>query len=406
MEKIIKAVNKTAKHIKKKKDQYEKSKNIKKQDRELVEILGADTPIEITISAKSIIKIGIIVLLVLAVGQLIIQLQNIIILTAISFFVALSLSPILDAIETKLRLPRPIAILLIYLFFFGALGLLFVKILPILSEQLSDMATDVRQYVRNTPETLSTLQPWLERLNITIEPKQIEALVTQNLSQIAKNLQSVTQSTVGVLTDIFQGLFNLIFALVLIFFILLERESIGQFLLSLFPKKDRNYLITKTNTIQIKMADWIKAQIILMVSVGAFMYVGAKIMEITLGMKYAATIGLLAGFMELFPYIGVWVTGIFMILIAINISWWAVFISLALITLVQFLEGNVLIPLIMEKVIGLSSVATILAIAIGGILGNMAGGVPLSILGMILAVPIAASISIFIDEYSNRQEAD
>ena len=49
----------------------------------------------------------------------------------------------------------------------------------------------------------------------------------------------------------------------------------------------------------------------------------------------------------------------------------------------------------MEKVVGLSSVAVMLALATGGILGNAVGGVPLAILGMILAVPIAASISIF-----------
>ncbi len=403
MKKIIKAVHTTVKDIQKKKELYENAKNSNIKTPELIEILQSDKPMEVTFSAKSIIKIGIIVLLVISMGQLIVQLQNIIILTAISFFIALSLSPILDSIETKLKFPRPLAILLIYILFFGALALLFVKILPILAEQLSDMALDIKNYLQNTPETISAIQPWIDRLNLGIEPKQVEELLSKNITQIAKNLQSVTQSTFDILTQIFQGLFNLIFALVLIFFILLERESIGNFLLSLFPKKDRKYLINKSKSIQIKMADWIKAQIILMISVGLFMYAGAKVMELTLGMKYAATIGLLSGFMELFPYIGVWVTGIFMILIAINISWWAVFVSLGLITLVQFLEGNVLIPVIMEKVIGLSSVATILAIAIGGILGNMAGGVPLSILGMILAVPVAASISIFINEYSHRK---
>lgn len=404
MKKIIKAVHRATKDIQKKKKNYEKAKQKETEDRAFIEILQSDKPMEVTISIKSVIKIGIFIMLVMAAGQLIIQLQNIIILTAIAFFVALSLSPILDSLERTLHLPRPFAILLVYILFFGALGVLFVQIIPIMAEQIGDMALDVKQFFRNSPETLGWIQPWLDRLNLGIDPKSVEDLITQNITQIAKNLQSVTTSTFGILTDVFRGLFNLLFALVLIFFILLEREKIGQFFLALFPKKDRKYLLNKSDTVQKKMAEWIKAQIILMIVVGVLMYIGLKVMEMIpfIGMKYSATIALFAAFMELFPYIGVWLTGVVIILVAINISWWAVFIGLLWITFVQVLEGNVIIPLIMEKVIGLSSVATILAIAIGGTLGNMVGGVPMTILGMILAVPVAASISIFLDEYTKR----
>ena len=135
---------------------------------------------------------------------------------------------------------------------------------------------------------------------------------------------------------------------------------------------------------------------------GTFMYVGMKIFEWMFGMKYAATIGLLAGIMELFPYIGVLITGVLCLLIAINISWLLVAIVLVWIGIAQFLEGNFLVPLIMEKVVGLSSVVTILAIAIGGILGSALGGVPLAILGMIFSVPIVASVAIFVEEYIHR----
>ena len=400
MKKIIESINSKAKNLKEKKDQIKNAKST--QTINFIETIKTDKPIEITLSAQTMLKIGLFVMLIVAVGSLVVALQNILILSAISFFVALSLSPILDTLERKFRFPRPLAILFIYLLFFGGLGILFVKIIPILGQQLGAISIDLKNFLQDNTETLAPLQPWLEKININMEQAQIQEVLSKNISQIANNLQGITKSTITVMTDVFQGLFNLLFSLVLIFFILLEREDIGSFFLTLFPKRDQEYLVTKTKTIQEKMSRWIKAQLILMISLGVIMYSGAKIMELTVGMKYSATIGLLSAFMELFPYIGVWVTGFFMIAIALNISWLAVFVSLIVIIIAQFIEGNVLVPLIMEKVIGLSAVATILAISIGGILGNMVGGVPMSILGMLLAVPIAATISIFIDEYAKK----
>jgi len=59
----------------------------------------------------------------------------------------------------------------------------------------------------------------------------------------------------------------------------------------------------------------------------------------------------------------------------------------------------------MERVTGLPSVVVILALAIGGVLGNAIGGVPLSILGMILSIPIAASVGIFVAEYAKKHNS-
>ena len=231
---------------------------------------------------------------------------------------------------------------------------------------------------------------------------EIKKYIADNLASISENLRGIAGSTLSILSGIFQGVFNLIFALVLMFFILLEREKIANFSLLLLPAKRRDYIKEKFESVQEKMSKWFRGQFILMISMGTFMYVGMKIFEWMFGMKYAATIGLLAGIMELFPYIGVLITGVLCLLIAINISWLLVAIVLVWIGIAQFLEGNFLVPLIMEKVVGLSSVVTILAIAIGGILGSALGGVPLAILGMIFSVPIVASVAIFVEEYIHR----
>lgn len=359
--------------------------------------------VEIDIPTSVIVKVLIVLGISFALKNLIIELQSIVIISSISFFLCLGVTPIVKKIESY-HIPRPIAILLLYILFFGVLALLFVSIIPILAEQLLNIADDISDFLSNGQIQIPFVQKIFDRLEF--DPIEIQKFISENLAGISKNLKGIAGSTFGILSGIFQGVFNLIFALVLIFFILLEREQIANFTLMLFPLKNRSYITEKFTSIQNKLSEWLRGQFILMVAVGSFMYLGMKLLEIFFDMKYAATLGLVAGIMELFPYIGVLITGLLGILIAINISWILVIAVIAWIGVIQFLEGNILVPMVMEKVVGLSSVVTILALSTGGILGSALGGVPLSILFMILSIPIAASVAIFVEEYVKRDEKE
>jgi len=356
------------------------------------------------ISTKTLVKIILVFSLFLALKNIFIELQSIVVISTISFFMAMAIAPIVRKIE-QYHIPRPLVILLIYIIFFGVIGVLFVGIIPIIAEQLLDIAYDLKEFIANGGATKITwLDSILEKLQFnTIE---IQKFLSENLASISNNLQNIAGSTFAILSNVFQGVFNFIYALVLMFFILLEQEKIATSVLHLFPAKNRSYIKDKFGSIQEKLSEWFRGQFILMVSVGAFTYVGMKILSLTLGMKYAATIGLLAGVMELFPYIGVFITGILSVLIAINISFTLVVAVIILIAITQFLEGNVLVPMVLGRTVGLSAVVTLLALSIGGILGSAIGGVPLAILGMIFSIPVAASLSIFVEEYLHREDVN
>lgn len=358
--------------------------------------------VRVDIGSATVVKVMIIIALFMATQSILVELKSILILVGISFFIAMGVSPIVDKIE-EYRIPRPLAILMLYILFLGILGILFAKVIPIIAEQLLELSFDIRSFII---EANFEKYPWIVQILDTInyDPAQIQTLISGNISSIAQNLQGIAGSTFGILSGIFQGVFNFIFALVLIFFILLERESIGNFALLLFPSQRREYIHKKFVRVQSKMAEWFKGQFILMVSIGAGMYLGMKIFELLFGMKYAATIGLLAGVMELFPYIGVIITGTLAFLVAVNISPYLAVAVLVWMGIVQFLEGNVLVPMVMEKVVGLSAVVVILALSTGGILGSALGGVAMAILFMIFSVPVAASIAIFVEEYIHRDD--
>ncbi len=400
MKKIIQAAAAKLKEIREIRKQYEFKKNnilpsTSNKTSTSTEVL------ELDISARTLIKIGLFVVLFLVAAKIFITLQNILVIVGISFFLAISLSPVVSALE-KYKIPRPIAILCLYILFFGGIGILFVQIIPIIAEQLQNIATDLTRFLSKGTNEIPFITNFFETLQI--DTMYIQTFIADNLSAISKNLQSIAGSTFGILSGLFSGVFNFIFSLVLLFFILLEREQIGHFFITLVAKEKRKTVEAKIEIIQRKMAEWFKGLLILMVSMGTFMYIGMKVFEIFFGMKYAATIALLAAFAELFPYIGPLITGVLAVLIAINISWILVFIVLTWIIIAQFLEGNLLVPIVMEKAVGMSSFAVMIALAIGGILGNAVGGVPMAIVGMILSIPVGASVSFFVREYVGKRD--
>jgi predicted PurR-regulated permease PerM len=399
MKRFIKAATKKFREMKKIREKYESQKTIS-EIKSSTKSATANEVLELEISTQTLLKIGFFIVLFFAAAKLFVTLQNVFVIVGISFFLAISLSPIVNALE-KYKVPRPIAILCLYVLFFGAIGILFVQIIPIIAEQLQNIATDLTKYLSNGGQEIPFVSNFLETLQI--DTIYVQTFIADNLSAISKNLQSIAGSTFGILSGLFSGVFNFIFSLVLIFFILLEREQLGDFFIRLVVPEKRKTIEAKIKIIQRKMVEWFKGLLILMISMGTFMYIGMKVFEIFFDMKYAATIALLAAFAELFPYIGPLITGVLAVLIAINISWLLVIIVLCWILIAQFLEGNLLVPLVMEKAVGMSSVAVMLALSIGGILGNAIGGVPMAILGMILSIPIGASISFFISEYVKRR---
>lgn len=397
MRKLLKFVSRKIEDLQRQKAQYEEALNKENTTKQTHSIKSREksTPeqLEIVVSANTIIKVIFIIFVFMAGIKIIGQLQTLLIMTSISGLLALGLTPILNQLENR-KIPRPVAILILYIIFLGAISVLFIQIVPIIATQLLEIAQDIKNSVLTNDMTI----PFLNDLNLDLNINGIQDLVAQNLTDISQNLQNVAGSTLGIISNVFQGLFNFIFTLTLLFFMLLEREVLGAAILKFFPRKNQKYVLHKTLSIQHKMAEWFRGQFILMVTVGLFVYVGMLILGWTVDMEYAATIGILAAFAEILPYVGPFITYILVGLISINISWLTFILGIGFVFVTQMLEGNLLVPLVMKKAVGLPSIITLLALAAGGILGYSSGGIAMSIVGMVFSIPVAASIAIFIAE--------
>lgn len=112
-------------------------------------------------------------------------------------------------------------------------------------------------------------------------------------------------------------------------------------------------------------------------------------------MKYAFLVAVIVGILEVVPYVGPIIAGGLATLLALSQSailglWTLIFFFVA-----QQVEGHILVPLLIKRLVGLNPVAVILALLVGAKLGG--------ILGVLLAVPIAAVVDEFFDDLAKRK---
>jgi len=179
--------------------------------------------------------------------------------------------------------------------------------------------------------------------------------------------------------------------LVVSFYLSISRNALDNFLKAILPPQFEVYVHSLWVRAQYKMGRWLQAQILLSFIMALIVGLGLWI----LGVKYAFLVAVVAGVLEIVPYVGPIVSGGLATLLALSQSpilglWTLIFFIVA-----QQLEGHILVPLLIKKLVGLNPVAVILAILVGAKLGG--------ILGILLAVPIAAVIDEFFDDLAKRK---
>jgi predicted PurR-regulated permease PerM len=212
--------------------------------------------------------------------------------------------------------------------------------------------------------------------------------------------QSVANSFSSVFTTIWGvigGLAALLVVLVLAFYIVVEDDRARKYFKNLAPVEYQPYISQLIGKMQTKMGAWLRAQIILGLIVGVAVYIGLSL----LGVKYALLLALMAGLFELIPYAGPVLSLIPAVLISFVQSPIKGLFVIILYLVVQQLENNILVPKIMQKVVGLNPVVSIVAMLIGWKLGG--------VLGAILAIPVATMAAVLLEdlfeEYFNRSSS-
>lgn len=330
------------------------------------------------------------VIVVLAILFLVYEIRDILLLLLISIVLAAAMDPFADRLQ-RYRIPRSVAVFIVYAVFLGLIVLIVALIIPPVAYQVDQLYENVPAVIDGVTGKYRAIQTFVVEYRIEDRFQEILKLIGSKAGEYASeeggNIVSRTLSLFG-------GFVSFLLILVISFYLTVDEDGIKKFIRAITPKMHETYVIGLIERMQLKLARWIQGQLVLAVIMG--LLVGIVLWAA--GIPYALIFGLLAGFLELIPVIGPIVAAIPAIIVAFFVSpYHGVGILLFYIVINQ-LENHILIPKIMQKVVGLHPVVVIFAMLIGA---KLAG-----IIGILLAVPVATIVSVFIRDLMRSSEDD
>ena len=295
-----------------------------------------------------------------------------------AFFVSLMLLPMFRFLR-KIKIPEIIAIVLVIL----AAALIVILILGFLSLQIASLVKDFPQLEKNLNQHWKTLSDWVNRnLNLSAD-QQIKVLQEQGtnlLNNAGSYLSGAAVSLTGIF--VFMGLLP-----IYIFLILFYKNLLLRFVFLWFSRDDHPQVESALRETEVMVKSYL---IGLMIQVTYMTILLGGILMI-IGIKHAMLIAIIFAVLNLIPYVGALIGNIIGVLLTLTSSpeLWHVFAVLIVITIVQFLDNNILMPRIVGSKIKINALVSILGVIIGGTLAGVSG--------MFLSLPMIAILKIIFD---------
>jgi len=330
----------------------------------------------INISTSTILRI-VVVLLALAFLYII---RDILIVVFVAVIIAAAINGPVNWLQRH-RVPRILGVTFIYLFILLLLALVVTLIFPPLAEQIKQLAVSFPEFMERA--SLTVQEWWGEH--------KIEGNLQMLLDRFSGKLTQAASSVFGTIIGIFGGLISAIIILVISFYLSVQEKGVKRFLISLTPNEHKHYISDLIERIQTRIGGWLRGQLLLMIIIGILVYIGLSI----LGVKYALTLALVAGLLEIIPYIGPILATIPAVILAFLQSPFLALLVLLLFIVIQQLENYVIFPQVMKRAVGLNSIIIIIVMLIGA---KLAG-----VLGIILAVPLTAAAAEFLKDFQKKE---
>ncbi len=292
--------------------------------------------------------------------------------------------PLADRLQ-KLKLPRTVAVVAVFLLTFLVLALLILLVGPLIKSQVGALFQALPDIARQAEQVwLPTLSDWFD-----IEAGDdvgIGAFLARYSDMVGswsgKVLLSVSKSG-GALAAAVLSLFLIP---ILTFYMLRDWDMIVAHLGALIPEGQREMVTQLARETDDVLGAFLRGQILVMLALAVIYSLGLSLV----GIKFAIAIGVVSGLVSFVPYLG-FVFGIALAGLTVALEpnpFWHLVGVVATFTVAQFIEGSVLTPKLVGDRIGLHPVIIILAVAAGGQLFGF--------FGILLALPAAAVLSVLV----------
>lgn len=297
----------------------------------------------------------------------------------IGFIVAWLFDPFVKWLQKK-GLRRSLGTAVTYVLLIGFIALLIGGIIPLLSEQLNE-------FIKTIPNIIDNSKIWIDgfmdRLAVIdgLDIASIEKEMIDRIVDISTNLTSDLPSMlVKFVSKILSGMGTIIVGLVIGFYLLMSFDNINETLITLFPKKIQK----NTNEIIYEVNNSLRKFVLGALLDSSLIFIVSSIGFCIIGLKAPFLFALFCALTNIIPYAGPYIGGAPAVIVGMSQGPTTGILTLIIIIIVQFLEGNFIQPVVMSKTTKLHPVTIMIGLLL---FGHFWG-----IIGMFVSTPIIASL--------------
>ena len=291
----------------------------------------------------------------------------------------------------SLRMPRIVAVNISVLLFVSTVMAVVFLVVPLLWQQLQSLGRLVPTLVTRLQEGLINLA---ERFPEYVTEAQVAAIVEQGARELGNVSGTILESAFSQVFSVFGLLIYLVLVPISVFFLLKDKDALMLWAVSILPKK-RPLLDSVGKEMNAQLGNYVRGKVLEILIVGAVTFLTL----VLFGLNYAALLAVIVGVSVLIPFVGAAIVTLPVFAVAVLQFGWSLdlgWIMLAYL-FIQFLDGNVLVPLLFSEAVDLHPITIIIAVlAFGGI-----GG----IWGVFFAIPLATLIKAIYSAWPNLDEA-
>jgi len=316
-----------------------------------------------------------------------------IIITGFLYFL---LNPIVNFLQ-KYKVPKTLAIIIIYVVVIGLIILAIGSVIPMISKQITELFSNIPNYADQAIRFFNDLNDTKQYKWLLNQEYVTMSDITAKLNDFAQTIpSSITNSISTIISTMTNITVTIVTVPFLLFYSFKDGNKFPAALSRFFPasyRKEATKILKDTGE---TLAAYIQGQVMVALFVGTLALIGYWI----IGLDYALVMALIVAVTNIIPYVGPLIGGAPAVIIALFTSPTQALLVIIVITIAQQIEGNILSPLILGKRLD-THPATIIVLLL--VAGNLAG-----ILGMILAVPtyaVAKTIVLNINRFLKARKA-
>lgn len=332
----------------------------------------------ITISSGTMFR----VLAIAVIVAFVYMIRDIVAMTLVAIFLAALIDPFAD-VFARWRIPRALAVIVVYFLGLVVISAVALVIVPPFLSEMSELVTALSPFLPQATASFD-LGAWFTGSWSTGIGDVLTTIRSSGVADAIPKLAAFGSSAVDII-------FRLIVVLILAFYFIVERNSVSKSIGLIAPAEYQPFVTRIALKVREQMGFWLRGELALMVSIFILIYGSLSI----IGVPYALVLALCAALLEIIPFIGPTVSAIPAIILAFTVSPVHALVTAGVYLVIQQIEGNILVPKIMQRVAGMNPIVTVLAVLIGARVGG--------IVGAILSIPLAMAIAVLLHEIFHKE---